>query len=44
MTEPRHRGSPPAPLPDDDLELLAMAPHDHGLENAGTLQGLRKIS
>jgi hypothetical protein len=44
MTEPRHPGSPPSPLSDDDLELLAMAPYDHGLEDARALQRLREVT
>src|SRR3989304_2736255 len=32
VTQPGHLCSPPSPLADDDLELLAMTPYDNGLE------------
>jgi hypothetical protein len=41
MTQPSHPGSPPSPLTDDYLELLALASYNHRLENARALQRLR---
>jgi len=44
VAQAREAGGAPSPLADDDLELLAMAPDDHWLEQAGSLQGCGEIT
>jgi hypothetical protein len=44
VAKAREAGGAPPPLADDDLELLAMAPDHHGLEQARPLQGCGEVT